>query len=132
MVKMEQIGEYAFLTFVILALVLGIAIGYMAWPESGMRPTAIDMRPWVIFILLILGLVAGFITITEKEATAFLIAAIALAVIRGDIFLTLGTVEWLAPLAYIITEIIDYFVAFVAPAAIILALKAVYALARKK
>ena len=133
MVKTEQIGEYAFLTFVIIALIAGIAIGYMAWPGSGIEAVTVnDTRAWTILTLLILGIIVGFVTITEKEATAFLIAAIALAVIRGEIFLSLGQVQLLEPLAYIITEIINCFVAFVAPAAVILAIKAVYALASKR
>lgn len=133
MVRIEQIGEYAFLTFVILALILGIAIGYMAWPESGIAAATVsETRAWTILILLILGIVVGFITITEKEATAFLIAAIALIVIRTEIFEYLYDVELLEPMVYIMREIMTCFVAFVAPAAVILAVKAVFALARKK
>lgn len=130
MVTMEEVGKYAFMAFVVIAIVMGIVVGYMAWAGTeGYANTA----AWVTLIMVILGIVVGLITVTAKEVTPFLIAAIALAVIRGDIFLdAFGTVEALELLGYLAKYIIDFIAAFVAPAAVIIAIMQVYGIARKK
>jgi F0F1-type ATP synthase assembly protein I len=130
--KYAFVGKYAFLACVIIAIMAGLAVGYMAWPDSGTSvDTALNAYGWVTFALLILGIIVGLLNIAAKEVTPFLIAAIALLVTKGETFqnplnmvhLLLGS--W----AYCI---INFIVAFVAPAAIILAIKAIYSLARGK
>jgi hypothetical protein len=126
------VGKYAFLVFVIIAIIAGLAIGYMAWPDSGISATTYaDAYGWTMLILLILGVIVGLVNITAKEVTTFLIAAIALSLTRGDVFKNpLSMVHPL--LGWWAYHIIDFIVAFVAPAAIILAIKAIYGLAREK
>ncbi len=130
MVTMEEIGKYAFMAFVVIAIVMGIVVGYMAWAETeGYASTA----AWVTLIMVVLGIIVGLITVTAKEVTPFLIAAIALAVIRGDIFLdAFGTVEALEVLGFFAKYIVDFIAAFVAPAAVIIAVKQVYGIAKEK
>ena len=126
------IGKYAFLACVIIAIIAGLAVGYMAWPDSGTSArTVADAYGWTTFILLILGIIVGLVTITAKDVTPFLIVAIALSVTSGATFkIPLDMVHpLLGSLAY---YIINFIVAFVAPAAIILAIKAIYSLARGK
>jgi len=139
MVEMEKVGEYAFIIFVVIAIIGGLYIGYV---DSTYQTTnVIDPSAYSIpdklhdtlgifqLILVILGIICGLITITEKEATAFLIAAIALAVVKGATFLPLN---YLSPLGYMAMWIVNFIATFVAPAAIIIAIKAVWALARTK
>ena len=139
MVEMEKVGEYAFIIFVVIAIIGGLYIGYV---DSTYQTTnVIDPSAYSIpedlhgilgifqLILVILGIICGLITITEKEATAFLIAAIALAVVKGATFLPLN---YLPPLGYMAMWIVNFIATFVAPAAIIIAIKAVWALARTK
>jgi len=139
MVEMEKVGEYAFIIFVVIAIIGGLYVGYV---DSTYRTTSvIDPSAYSIpedlhgilgifqLILVILGIICGLITITEKEATAFLIAAIALAVVKGTTFLPLN---YLSPLGYMAMWIVNFIATFVAPAAIIIAIKAVWALARTK
>lgn len=139
MVQMEKVGEYAFIVFVIIAIIGGLYVGYM--DSTYQIETIIDPADYEIpqelhdtlgvfyLVLVILGIICGLITVTEKEATAFLIAAIALAVVRGNVFLPLN---YLSPLGYMAMWIVNFIATFVAPAAIIIAIKAVWALARTK
>jgi hypothetical protein len=83
-------------------------------------------------ILLILGIVVGLISITAKEVTPFLIAAIALIVASiSNVWSPLqnGTLDLLY---YWATEILSFIVAFAAPAAVIIAIKAVFAMEKAK
>lgn len=136
MVTYEEIAQYAFMAFVVIAIIAGLAVGYMAWSEEDVAyPDGFDAveetKAYVTLIMLILGIVVGLISITAKEVTPFLIAAIALAVIRREVWEPLGIISG-GLLPYLATAIVDFIVAFVAPAAVIIAIKAVYALARKK
>jgi len=130
MVTMEEVGKYAFMAFVAIAIVMGIVVGYMAWAETeGYGTTA----AWVTLIMVILGVIVGLITVTAKEVTPFLIAAIALAVIRGDIFLeAFKTVEALELFGFLAKYIVDFIAAFVAPAAVIIAVRQIYGIAKEK
>ena len=114
---MEKWGEYAFIVGVIIALLAGIA----AAAGVSMDATVI----WAIaIVLLVIGVIVGFLNIKDKETMAFLIAAIAL--------LATSAVGWEA-IPYIgayIKSILAYVAALVAPAAVIVALKSVWSLAK--
>jgi len=124
--QMEKAGEYAFIAFVIIAIIAGITMG--AW--SDLR--TVENEGWINLILVILGIIVGLTTITERESQPFLIAAIALvvAVQMADPF---GAIDNIAPpLGSIADYIVRYMAAFAVPAAVIHAIKAVYALAKTK
>jgi len=138
MVSYEEIAKYAFMAFAIISIVAGLAIGYMAWdsnpnyPNGFMSPSdaVADANGTIMLIMLILGAIVGLISVTAKEVTPFLIAAIALLVIDKDIFAPLARLHDL--LAYWSWGIISYIIAFAAPAAIIIAIKSVWAMAKEK
>lgn len=116
----EKLGEYVFLACIVIAIVAGIVAGLGDFSTG-----------WVALALVVLGVIVGFTTITEKEATSFLLAAIALTVASsGGWFLVIN--EAVAKLGTVINAIVFNIAAFVAPAAIILATKSVYELARRK
>jgi len=132
--EMEKIAGWAFTAFVIIAIVMGLVVGYMAnsaslhLADSNVR----DANTYVTLILLILGIVVGLISITAKEVTPFLIAAIALIVASiSNVWSPLqnGTLDLLY---YWAIEILSYIVAFTAPAAVIIAIKSVFAIERTK
>jgi chromate transport protein ChrA len=107
----QGMGELAFF----VGLLLAIVAGFFTLP--------LDV---VTIILIILGLVVGFLNITSKETTGFLIASVALLVAGSaglDKIPLIG--GWVYP-------ILINIITFVTPAALIVALKAVYQLARKK
>jgi hypothetical protein len=122
LVKLKvKIGEWAFISFVIIAILAGLAAGLGGGAALG----------WVTLVMVILGIIVGLTTITTKEAPTFLMAAIALLVANaGGVFLVIDQV--LAPLGTIINAIMMNIAAFVAPAAIILAIKAIVGIAKAK
>ncbi len=129
--NLEKMAEWAFIIFVIVAIIAGLAVGYMAWPESGMDTTTVlDINGWMLLIMLILGVIVGVVSISTKEVMPFLIAAIALITIRGEIFAPLERIH--AILMYMSMYTVNYIVAFVAPAAGIIAIRQVYTLAKTK
>ena len=120
-IKMKaKIGEWAFIAFVMIAILAGLAAGIGGDVALG----------WVTLVMVILGIIIGFTTIKTKEASTFLMAAIALLVANaGGVFLTIDQV--LAPVGSIINAIVTNIAAFVAPAAIILAIKAIIGITKK-
>jgi hypothetical protein len=114
-----KIGDMAFLIGIIIALIAGIAaVGI------GLGNEAVGI---IGIVLVVLGLIVGFLNVKEKETVPFLVAAIALMVTSA--------VGWsfLNPLLSIgnyIQAILSFIGVFVAPAAVIVALKAVFALAK--
>jgi hypothetical protein len=82
--------------------------------------------------MLILGIIVGLVSITTKEVIPFLIASIALMVTRVglDVWEPLSTIHDL--LYYWAKGILDYIVAFVAPAAVVISIRSIWALAQKK
>jgi hypothetical protein len=112
-----KLGEYAFLACVIIAVIAGLVAG------AGLLTTT---AVWVTLVLVVLGVVVGFLNISEKETTAFLIAAIALTVANNAAaWITIPVIS-----TYII-GVLGFIAAFVAPAAVIVAIKAVWSLAKK-
>ncbi len=102
------IGRWSFLLGVILSLLAGFG----------------GQIPALITVLFILGLIVGFLNITEKESTSFLVAVIALLVI-GIAGLQFGK------FTPIIIAILQNLIAFVSAAAIVVALKQVLSIAKR-
>lgn len=115
----EKIGGIAFFIGLIVAIVAGLVPGLEITSAVGLT---------VVAVLAILGLVVGLINLTDKETVPFLVSTIALTVSAGTLGAILGTVGVIG----IITSILYYIVAFVAPAAIVVSLKAIYSLASTK
>ena len=125
---MEKIARWAYIIFVILAILMGLAVGYMAY---NVDPNLADVNGWVTLILLILGIIIGVTSITAKEVTPFLIATIALIVAASaNVWLPLNQIHHL--LYYWAYYILNYVVAFAAPAAVIIAVKSILPIVKEK
>lgn len=112
----QRIGSWAFILGVIIAVIAGLAVG-----------AADTYTGPITLILVILGLVVGFLNIGDKEISGFLIASIAL-IAAGTA--NLASINQLVPLlGTILQRIVTNVAVFVAPAALVVALKAVYNLA---
>jgi len=98
------------------ALIIGIILAVLA----GAGFAAVPSLPVFLFIL---GLIVGFLNIAERESTSFLVAVIALLVI-GVAGLQLGR------LTTVVVSILNNFIAFVAAAGLVVALKQILAIAR--
>jgi MFS family permease len=123
--KTMKYGEYAFLVGILLALIIGVLSAYL--PAGTM--------PVVIAVLFILGIIVGLVNITEKEVNSFLIAAIALLLaVSSWNMLFATTLAFLGnfggTIAGWVAGFTGAFVAFISPAAFIVALKAIYNLAK--
>ena len=135
---MEKIAHYAFLAFVLIAIVAGLAIGawaYSSYPDFsypfGIIGDISTANSYILLILVILGIIVGLISITAKEVQSFLIITIALIVASlAQVWEPLDTIHPI--LFYWAQLILNYIVAFVAPAAVILAIKGVFAMERTK
>ena len=110
---LSMIGFWAF----IIGLIIAIVVGIMA--ALGM---ATAFMPAVIIVLIILGLIIGFLNITAKEIVLFLVATIALIVV-GGVFAPLATLS----IGKILDSILALIATLMAPAAIVAAIKALWA-----
>ena len=132
--EMEQISRWAFIAFVAIAIVMGLVVGYMAFdkhPAGFNDPGVADVNGRVTLIMLILGIIVGITSVTAKEVLPFLIVTIALVVTNvADVWSPLSRVHEL--LYYWVTGILNYIVAFAAPAAVVIAVNAVFAMTKKK
>ena len=109
----QQIGSWAFIAGVVLAVVSGLVAS-----------VAVQYGAYIGPVLVILGLVVGWMNITDKEISLFLLATIALMAGAGSNINAIPVVG-----AYV-SSVLTYIVGFVAPAALVVALKAVYTLAK--
>ena len=109
---LSRIGFWAFIIGLILCVIGGF---FSSWPEN----TA------VITILIILGLVVGFLNITAKEIMLFLVATTAL-IVAGRVF---GGLTILSIGEYL-DRALTLVAALMAPAAVVAAVKALWAVGK--
>jgi hypothetical protein len=104
------IGFWAFIIGFVLAILAGIF-----WPTN---------QP-IVITLVILGIIIGFLNVTAKEFTLLLLATIALVVV-GNAFAPLTALR----VGELLGNILSRIGVLVAPAAIIAAIKALWAVAK--
>ena len=102
--KSKGLGWWAFAVGLVLSVIFGF---------SG--------REEFIWLLVLLGLVVGFLNISEKEAITFLVASIAL-IVAGS--------AGLGELWFRLENVLDAVIIFVSPAAVVVAVKAIYETAK--
>ena len=112
----KRIGHYSFIIGVIIAVILGLAL------PIGEATTAV-----LTSILVLLGLIVGFLNVTGKETTEFLTVATILVIVAyaGGASGNLGTVQFIGQY---LTGIFQGIMALVVPAAVIVGLKDVWRL----
>jgi DMSO reductase anchor subunit len=125
--EMEKIARWAYIAFIIIAIIMGLAVGYMVYNNENIA----DINGWVTLIMLVLGVIIGLTSITEKEVTPFLIVTIALIVAStSNVWSPLSNIHEL--LYRWAQYILNYIVAFAAPAAVIIAIRALLPMAKEK
>ena len=116
----EKWGEWAFLIGIGISLIIGLASSafgaYLAL---------------VYGILGLLGLIVGFLNISEKETNSFLLAGIALLSISAP-FNSFRDLPVLGTFVPAVQGVVTALGVFVAPAILLVALKAIYNLASNK
>ena len=120
--KTEKAGEYLALLSIIVAVLAGLAAPVATATTQG----------YIAALLVVLGIIVGLTTISEKEVTAFLITSIVFVVVgtAGGAFSAIDAVA--APVGLVLNAVVSNISLFIAPAAIIVGFKAVYALASRK
>ena len=115
----HRIGSWAFILGVLIAVIGGAIGGYVT-----------ALGPGITLLLVILGLVIGFLNVGHKEVNDFLIAAIALTLVGAGGSALININILITPLGTVLNSIVSNIAALVAPAALVVALTAVYNLAR--
>ena len=122
----QQIGSYAFLIGAAIALIAGIIAGL------GQAELLTGIEGWIPLVLIILGVVVGFLNIKDKNMNEFLIASIALIALAG----TAGGLSYIdsaiPPFGTLLVAIVQNIAVFVAPATVIVALKAIKSMASEQ
>jgi len=113
----KKIGQYSFIVGVIIAVLLGLAI-----------PTLADATPLLVSLLILLGLIVGFLNVANKQTNEFLIVGVVLVLLSyaGGAGTTLGGVMYIG--SYL-QGVFQGLLAFIIPAVVIVALKNIWALA---
>ncbi|HZX44107.1 MAG TPA: hypothetical protein VFF28_00335 [Candidatus Nanoarchaeia archaeon] len=113
----KRVGNYSFIIGVVIAIVLGIvSLGSVA--------------VWLASVLVILGLVVGFLNVTGKETKDFLYvtAVLVIAAGIGGASSTLGSVQYIGQyLNGVFTQVL----AFIVPATVVVALKEIWAIGQQ-
>jgi hypothetical protein len=104
---MEKIGKWAFIVGLVLAGVAGFGI----------------QATWIAWVLVVLGLVVGFLNVTAQESRGFLLAAIGL-------MLSATAVQSIPFVGEMVTRIVSNIIVFIAPAVLVVALKALFETAK--
>tara|TARA_B100000315_G_scaffold243162_1_gene266240 strand:- start:346 stop:705 length:360 start_codon:yes stop_codon:yes gene_type:complete len=117
----EKIGHYSFIGGVIIAIVLGLV------PASTLGTAS----AWLASLLVVLGLIAGFINVTGKETKEFMMVATVLiiAAFAGGASETLGSVQFVG--SYL-QGIFSSVLAFVVPATVVVGLKDIWSLGQNE
>ena len=110
----NKMGQWAFIIGVVVAVLVGL------FPQ--------DWLGTITLVLVVLGLIVGFLNVSEKEATPFLVACIALLATQN----AKDSLTIIPPqvLGTFLANAVGNIAAFVAPAAILVAVRAIWALAK--
>ena len=116
----KKIGSYSFIVGVIIAVVLGLA-----------APMLGELAPWLISLMIILGLIVGFLNVAGKETKEFLLVAVALVIVSfaGSAGAIFGNIEIVGQY---IQGVFTQIMAFVVPATVVVALKDIWSLGQYK
>ena len=138
--EIQEIARWAYVIFIVVAVLAGLILGYSAYDSYVLTPLdppanwAENIKTndgYVLFAMLILGIVVGLTSITRKEVTPFLISTIALIVASAaNVW---AGIWYLHPLLFFwASAILSYIVAFAAPAAVLISIKSVLAMTKEK
>jgi hypothetical protein len=112
---LQKVGRVAFIVGVIIALIAG----YVSTIIGAATTTS---------VLIVMGLIVGFLNVTEKETKDYLLAAVSIVIVTslgGNVLAGVGGI-----VGTYLSSVLVAVMTFVLPAVIIVAIKAIYALAK--
>ena len=104
---MAQVGKWAFIVGLVIAVAAGLGFN----------------QPWIGWVLAVLGLIVGFLNVSDKESHGFLLAVVALIVAAS-------AVGGLPYVGGYVNNIIANLIAFLSAAVLVVALKSLFAIAK--
>ncbi len=107
--KMNGLGHWSFLAGILIAILAGFIRALQT--------------PTMVWVLVVLGLIVGLLNVTARETAEFLLAALALIICAN-------AATSLLPLGTVVVTILSNIVAFVFPAALLVALRTIWILAK--
>ena len=122
--KENSLGAWAFLTGVVLAIVIGISTSSLLSLSS-----ITNYSPQIYAILILLGLFVGFMNVTGKDSQTFMIAgAILVIVSKFGMESVTGSLIGIG-VGDVVTSTFGALLALFVPATIVVALKTVFSIA---
>jgi len=118
--KENLIGAWGFLIGVILAILTGIF-------QSSIQS---DWNTIIYSILVVSGIIVGFLNVEDKDWLNFLFASLSLVIVSGFGQQTITNIAKLSPILAYLNTILSSLLFMFIPATIIVALKSVFALAK--
>ncbi len=117
----EKIGHYSFVLGVLIALLLGFAAASLG-----------EATPWLTSLLVVLGLVVGFLNVGGREAKDFLAIATMLVIVLWAGGTATGNIglQSIQVIGTRLAGIVQYLMAFIVPAVVVVALKGIWGLAQ--
>lgn len=112
----KKIGHYSFIAGLILTVIVGLFVDPVMSSEKVVR--------FAVSVILLFGIIIGFLNITHKETVGFLIAAISLILVGTA---NLNIIGW--GIGSALQAILYFIRILVAPAVLIVALKTIKVLA---
>lgn len=112
--QQNMVGSWSFLVGIVLAILVGLGVG-------------VSLTPTVTAVLALLGLIVGLLAVSSKDVEPFIMATVVvlLAAFVGKEVLSVVTLVNLG-------SVLDAIVALMVPAAVIVALKEAFAIAKKR
>ena len=122
--KENTLGAWAFLIGVVLAIIIGLSTSLISIPSLSKYSSAIYA------VLVILGLLVGFMNVTSKDSQTFLIAGAVLVIVsKFGMESVTGSLVGIG-VGSTVTSIFGALLALFTPATIIVALKTVFGIAK--
>lgn len=115
MVKLKEIGPWAYIVGILIALLAG----FLA-PANSL----------LMLVLGVLGVFVGLLNVTDKELMLFLISSLVFLVAGSSLGMLITGLDISGGVATGFVGALNYLVVFVAPAAALLALLALYKLSK--
>jgi hypothetical protein len=109
----QKVGSWAFIVGLIIAIIAGF------WPLETVTTS----------VLIVLGLIVGFLNITGKETNSFLFATLVLVVMTSMGGQVLAGIRFVGPM---LQNMFSAMMLFIIPAGVVVGLKAIYSLAESE
>ena len=123
----KNVGSWAFIIGFVIALAAGIVAGLNAMSPGMVH---MDVTSLMMGVLVFIGVIVGIVNVSSSETIVFLVCAMAIMLTPSG-FGALNALPGMGVIAAFLSALTGMMAVFVAPAAIIVALKGIYSTARK-